>query len=201
MHSACRVFCAATAVQFNEPTFLLLFVPLLLAVYYLTPARWPSARNAVLLLASLIFCFWAGRQTILVLVAALIFNYLMGLAIARQRTRCLVAVAVTANLLLLIWCKYAEFLALPLPKIPSPPGISFFTFVAIAYVVDLYRGEAQPVRHPFDIGNYFLFFSRFFAGPIVRFRDIGAQLAQRASSTEQFATGVRRFIIVSARRC
>jgi alginate O-acetyltransferase complex protein AlgI len=195
MHSACRVFCAATAVQFNEPTFLLLFLPLLLAVYYLTPARWPSARNAVLLLASLIFCFWAGRQTILVLVAALIFNYLMGLAIAQQRTRCLVAVAVTANLLLLIWCKYADFLALPLPKIPSPPGISFFTFVAIAYVVDLYRGEAQPVRHPFDVGNYFLFFSRFFAGPIVHFRDIGAQLAQRASSTEQFATGVRRFII------
>ncbi|MEI6085533.1 MAG: MBOAT family O-acyltransferase [Verrucomicrobiota bacterium] len=175
--------------QFNEPTFLLLFLPVLLLAYYALP----PLRNSLLLIASLIFCFWGGKQTIGVLLLALAFNYALGLVVSKRRG--LLIVGVTGNLLLLIWCKYAVFLNLPLPKIPSPPGLSFFTFVAIAYLVDIYRGDAQPLRHPFAAGNYFLFFSKFFAGPIVRYRDIGAQMLQREHTLDLFALGVRRFII------
>jgi len=176
-------------VQFNEPTFLLLFLPVLLLVYYALP----PLRNGLLLVASLIFCFWGGKQTIGVLLLALVFNFALGLFVNKRRS--LLIVAVTVNLLLLIWCKYADFLKLPLPKIPSPPGLSFFTFVAIAYLVDIYRGDAQPLRQPFAAGNYFLFFSKFFAGPIVRYRDIGTQMLQREHTLDLFAMGVRRFII------
>jgi len=178
-------------VQFNEPTFLLLFLPLLLAAYYALP----FARNYLLLAASLVFAFWAGKETVGTLLVALAFNYGAGLLLNRYRNRPLLAGAIAANLFLLIWCKYAEFLHLPLPKLASPPGISFFTFVAIAYLVDLYKGEAQPVRCPLAAGNFFLFFSRLWAGPIVRYRNIGAQLTGRAHSRELFAEGVRRFII------
>ena len=181
--------------QFNEPSFLLLFLPVTLALYYLLPARWPAPRNLVLALASAVFFIWGGKHTVGILLAALAFNCALGVAIARQKSKALVVAGIVANLALLIWCKYAEFLHLPVPKIPQPPGISFFTFVAIAYLADLYRGEAKPVTNPLEAVNYFLFFSRFFAGPIVRYRDIGAQLSRREQRLDDFATGVRRFII------
>ena len=177
------------SVQFNEPTFLLLFLPVLLLAYYALP----FLRNALLLVASLIFCLWGGKQTIGVLLLALAFNYVLGLVVTKRRAP--LAVGIIVNLLLLIWCNYADFLKLPLPRIPRPPGLSFFTFVAIAYLVDIYRGDATPIRNPIHAGNYFLFFPKFFAGPIVRFRDIGSQLAQRNPNRELFATGVRRFIL------
>ena len=175
--------------QFNEPTFLLLFLPVLLLAYYALPVL----RNVLLLAASLVFCFWGGKQTAVVLLLALAFNYALGLAVAKRRS--LLAAGIVVNLLLLVWCNYADFLKLPLPRIPRPPGLSFFTFVAIAYLVDIYRGQAIPIRNPIHAGNYFLFFPKFFAGPIVRFRDIGAQLASREHNRERFASGVRRFII------
>jgi alginate O-acetyltransferase complex protein AlgI len=176
-------------VQFNEPTFLLLFLPVLMLAYY----GLPPLRNGVLLVASLIFCLWGGKQTIGVLLLALAFNYALGRLVSKRRGWLITGI--TVNLLLLVWCKYADFLKLPLPKIPAPPGLSFFTFVAIAYLVDIYRGDAQPIRQPLAVGNYFLFFSKFYAGPIVRYRDIGAQMLQREHRHELFATGVRRFII------
>lgn len=177
------------ALQFSEPTFLLLFLPVLLAAYYALP----FARNYVLLAGSVFFCFWGGKQTVITLVVALAFNYALGLVVSRRRA--VLVAGIVANLLLLVWCKYAGFLGLPLPKLPSPPGLSFFTFVAIAYLVDVYRGEAQSIRSPVSAGNYFLFFSRLWAGPIVRYKDIGAQLTERVPSREVFANGVRRFII------
>lgn len=181
--------------QFNGPTFLLLFLPVTLALYHLVPARLPVIRNFLLVVASLTFCVWGAKQTIGVLLAALAVNYALGILLGRQRSKTLIVAGIAANLVLLVWCKYAEFLHLPLPKFPSPPGLSFFTFVAIAYLVDVYRGQAAPISSPVDAINYFLFFSRFFAGPIVRHRDVGEQLAQREQRLDQFATGVRRFII------
>ena len=175
--------------QFNEPTFLLLFLPVLLLAYYALPVL----RNGLLLAASLVFCLWGGKQTVGILLIACAVNFGLGCVVARRRG--VLAAGIVANLLLLIWGKYADFLNLPLPKLPTPPGLSFFTFVAIAYLVDVYRGDAPPIRNPIHAGNYFLLFPKFFAGPIVRHRDIGAQLANREHSRERFATGVRRFIV------
>jgi len=176
-------------VQFNEPTFLLLFLPVLLLAYYALP----FLRNVLLLAASLIFCLWGGKQTTGLLLIACAGNFALGLIVARRRWVLIAGLA--ANLILLIWCKYADFLGLPLPKLSSPPGLSFFTFVAIAYLVDVYRCDAPAIRNPIHAGNYFLFFPKLWAGPIVRSRDIGKQLALRRPSRELFATGVRRFII------
>jgi alginate O-acetyltransferase complex protein AlgI len=172
-------------VQFNEPTFLLLFLPVLLAVYYALP----FARAYVLLAGSVVFCFWGGKQTVFTLAVTLAFNYALGLVVARRRA--VLVAGIVANLALLIWCKYAAFLGLPLPKLASPPGLSFLTFVAIAYLVDVYRGAAEPIGCPVKAGNYFLFFSRLWAGPIVRRKD-GELLPL---SRELFAEGVRRFIL------
>jgi alginate O-acetyltransferase complex protein AlgI len=194
--SVCQLLTATASItnrlmQFNEPTFLLLFLPVLLAVYYALPV----GRNIVLLIASGIFCFWAGPEAFVTTGCALAFNYAAGLILARRRQVWILAVAIMANVALLVWCKYAAFLGLPLPKLPAPPGLSFFTFVSIAYLVDLYRGEATVIANPVHAGNYFLFFSRLWAGPIVRHRDIGSQLAARDLNRELFADGVRRFII------
>jgi alginate O-acetyltransferase complex protein AlgI len=172
-------------VQFNEPTFLLLFLPALLALYYALP----FARAYVLLAGSVVFCFWGGKQNIFTLAIALAANYALGLVVARRRA--VLVAGIVANLLLLVWCKYAAFLQLPLPKLAAPPGLSFFTFVAIAYLIGIYRGEAEPIRCPVTAGNYFLFFSRLWAGPIVRPKD-GAPLPV---TRELFAEGVRRFIL------
>lgn len=175
--------------QFNEPLFLLLFLPVLLLAYH----GLPIMRNLLLLAASLCFAWWIAQQTLVVLLLALAGNYALGLVIEKRRG--VLMAGVVANLALLIWCNYADFLQLPLPRIPRPPGLSFFTFVAIAYLVDVYRGEATPIRNPIHAGNYFLLFPKFLAGPIVRFRDIGAQLTDRRVDGELFAAGVRRFII------
>lgn len=182
--------------QFNEPTFLLLFLPVLLAVYYALP----FARQYLLLAASLLFCFWGGKETSFTLLAALVVNYALGLVVVRRRA--VLVAGIVANLTLLLWCKYAAFLGLPLPKLASPPGLSFFTFVAIAYLVDVYRGEAEPIGCPVKAGNYFLFFSRLWAGPIVRLgggvaagRPLPHPLLMPMPGRELFAEGVRRFII------
>ena len=175
--------------QFNEPTFLLLFLPVLLLAYYALP----FLRNVLLLAASLIFCLWGGKQTTGLLLIACAGNFALGLIVARRRW--VLIAGLVANLLLMVWCKYADFLGLPLPKLSAPPGLSFFTFVAIAYLVDVYRCDAPAIRNPIHAGNYFLFFPKLWAGPIVRSRDIGKQLALRRPSRELFATGVRRFII------
>ena len=175
--------------QFNEPTFLLLFLPVLLLAYYALP----FLRNWLLLATSLIFCLWGGKQTTGLLLIACAGNFALGLIVARRRW--VLITGLVANLALLIWCKYAEFLGLPLPKLPAPPGLSFFTFVAIAYLVDVYRCDAPAIRNPLHAGNYFLLFPKLWAGPIVRCRDISAQLALRQPNQELFATGVCRLIV------
>ena len=191
---AARYYPIPASVQFNEPTFLLLFLPVLLLAYYALPVL----RNVLLLAASLVFCLWGGKQTIGVLLVAFLVNFLIGLQVSKRRW--LLLAGITANLLLLVWAKYAEFLRLPLPKLPAPPGLSFFTFVAIAYLVDVYRGDAPPIRNLIHAGNYFFFFPKFFAGPIVRLRDMGTQLVRRRHSREYFAMGVRRFIVGLAKK-
>lgn len=170
-------------VQFNEPTFLLLFLPVLLLVYY----AFRSLRDLLLVFASLIFAVWIAKQTILVLVLLLAFNLLVGQFVRGRRS--LLMAGIVVDLVALLWCNYANFFHLPPPPL-RPPGLSFFTFVAIAYLVDIYRGEAEPLQEAAAV-NYFLLFPKFVAGPIVRYRD----MLSREHSVERFAFGVRRFII------
>ncbi len=195
---------------FASPFFLFCFLPLTLAAYALVPAR---ARNAVLLVASLVFYVWGEGAMVLLVLGSVLANWTFGLAIARAvapgtRRRWLV-VAVTANLAALAVFKYAGFVSanadallrslghagIALSALPLPLGISFFTFHAISYVVDVYKRNAHAERRITSFALYILLFPQLIAGPIIRWRDIAGQLSDHPQRLADFAYGVRRFVI------
>jgi alginate O-acetyltransferase complex protein AlgI len=194
---------------FSDTFFLFGFLPYVLAAYYLAPR---SLRNALLLAASLLFYAWGEKQYCWVLFVSIVGNYVTGLLLARVRSpraaRSLVTAAVVANLLLLVAFKYANFLVdnlnlLPLLRrhpihlspVHLPIGVSFFTFQAIAYVLDVYHREVPAERNPVRYALYAALFPHLVAGPIVRYRDIADQLPGRRVPLDFFASGVRRLII------
>jgi alginate O-acetyltransferase complex protein AlgI len=198
-------------VLFTEPTFLFLFLPVLLALYY--ARRGDAWRNWLLLGASVVFyARGAGAFTGLVL-TSIAFNYIAALAVDRWRDtatgRWVLGGAVAVNLIVLLVFKYADFAignvnvalaifgtkSFALPHLLLPIGISFFTFHAISYVVDVYRRDASAQKRPLEAALYLLVFPQLIAGPIVRYRQIAAQLSHRAASSSDFACGVRRFIV------
>ncbi len=194
---------------FSAAIFLFLFLPVLLAVYFLSP-RW--LRNLLLLTASLLFYVKGEKHYIVVLLTSIVLNYTMGLWLDRLQTRrgrrLAIALAVVANLGLLATFKYSAFLAdnlnsvlavLHLPavsvrKLHLPLGISFFTFHALSYVIDIYRREVRALKNPITFALYISFFPQSIAGPIVRYSDLASQLVRRTVRREGFAEGVRRFI-------
>ena len=200
---------------FTEPTFLFVFLPVLLGLYFL-PAQ--AHRNWLLLLASVLFyARGAGAFTWLIL-GLIAFNYYAALWIDRLRdtpaARRLLRATVALDLLVLGIFKYANFLAanvnaalgfagiapLPAPDILLPIGISFFTFHAISYVVDVHRRDAVAQKGPVEAALYLLLFPQLIAGPIIRYRDIASQLVARANSPADFASGTRRFIVGLAKK-
>jgi len=202
-------------VLFTEPTFLFLFLPVLLALYFAVPARW---RNWTLLAASVLFyARGAGAFAFLVL-GSIAFNYVAALAIAKRQgqpaARRLLAATVAINLLVLAAFKYAAFAvgnlnvalgafgAAPfaVPEVLLPIGISFFTFHAISYVVDVYRRDAVAQKGPVEAALYLLVFPQLIAGPIIRYRQIAGQLSARLHVTSDFAYGIRRFVIGLAKK-
>ncbi len=199
---------------FSSPLFLYAFLPILLGLYALAGPRY---RNLVLLVASLLFYVWGEGAYVLVMIAIIAVNYGLGRRIemlaGRDRARITVAVAVVVNLGLLIAFKYSNFLVdqlnvvlaafrgphLKLSPVHLPLGISFFTFHAISYVVDIYRRKTQGAR-PLDFALYMTLFPHSIAGPIVRYGDIAGQIAHRRITIAGFAEGVRRFIIGLAKK-
>jgi alginate O-acetyltransferase complex protein AlgI len=198
-------------VLFTEPTFLFLFLPVLLALYHAGRGR--AWRNWLLLAASVVFyARGAGAFTGLIL-TSIVFNYVAALAVDRWRDgpagRWVLGGAVTINLAVLLVFKYADFTiqnvnvalamfgtrSFALPHLLLPIGISFFTFHAISYVVDVYRRDASAQKRPVEAALYLLVFPQLIAGPIVRYRQIAAQLTERSTNTADFAYGVRRFIV------
>ena len=194
---------------FSSPIFIFLFLPLVLGAYFVLPNL--RARNYWLLLASLLFYAWGQIDFTALLAVSALVNYLLGHWVAQCRTavrrKTAVAAAITVNLGLLAVFKYAGLAvtslnallpALGLPPLPRteitlPIGISFFTFHALSYVVDIYRRKCPPARDPGDLALYLFFFPQLIAGPILRWNAIAPQLAQRHFDRATFAEGVRRF--------
>jgi alginate O-acetyltransferase complex protein AlgI len=195
---------------FASPIFLFLFLPATLAAYFAVPRAW---RNGVLLVASLVFYAWGEAPYLPLIVGSVLFNYAIGGAIgraqdARVRKRWL-AIGVTGNLTALALFKYANFAVanintlapilaitpLAAAAIPLPLGISFFTFHAISYVVDVYKRNAQAERNLPRFALYILLFPQLIAGPIIRWRDIAAQLPARDQRLADFSYGARRFVL------
>lgn len=195
---------------FTEPVFLFLFLPLLLATYALAPRDW---RNGLLLAASLYFYASGEPRYVVVMLASIVLNYVVGLAIGRAATRrsarTSITMGVTVNLLLLGVFKYTGFVVdnvnvllssfgrrtLDVPQVALPIGISFFTFQAISYIVDVYRGTTSPQRNLPRLALYIALFPQLIAGPIVRYSSVASQLMHRHMTTRDFAYGVRRFVM------
>jgi alginate O-acetyltransferase complex protein AlgI len=195
---------------FSSLIFLFLFLPATLTTYFLLGAR---ARNLVLLLASLLFYAWGEGGYVLVMLISIALNFAVGLALSRCPRRrpqqYILAAGIAANLGILIFYKYAGFIveninvvanALHLPllvlnAVHLPIGISFFTFQAISYIVDVYRKTSDAQKNPLHLGLYIALFPQLIAGPIIRYHDVAQQLLQRQHTTADFANGVERFII------
>ncbi|MCB5779776.1 MBOAT family O-acyltransferase [Flavonifractor plautii] len=190
---------------FSSIPFLYYFLPLVLAVYFLTPARF---RNAVLLLASLIFYAWGEPKYVLLMLASILSGYGFGLLQEQYRgqkgAKLVCGLSVAVSLSFLLYFKYADFflenfnaatgLGVPLLRIALPIGISFYTFQIISYTVDVYRGEPAQ-KNLIHLAAYVAMFPQLIAGPIVRYSDIAQQLEHRSHSTALAAEGVRRFLI------
>jgi alginate O-acetyltransferase complex protein AlgI len=204
-------------VVFSSPLFLLLFLPLVFGAYRIAPRM---ARNGVLLVASLVFYAWGELRYVPLVLASVLFNGWIGARIGDaaspvNRKRWL-ALGVALNLATLAVFKYANFAfenwaavapflgvapnAVAIATIPLPLGISFFTFHAISYVVDVYKRNAAPQRHLPTFALYILLFPQLIAGPIIRWRDIAGQLASRHERLADVAYGVRRFVIGLAKK-
>lgn len=193
---------------FSSLTFLCVFLPLTLGIYYLCPRR---GRNTVLLLASLIFYAWGEPKYVLLMVLSILTNYGFGLLIAnRRRKRLWLTVSVIFNLGMLGLFKYADLLLrtwngltgnrLELLGLALPIGISFYTFQAMSYTIDVYRGKVAAQRNLLNFGAYIAMFPQLIAGPIVRYSDVEAQLQARRTSGEEFAGGLCRFSVGLAKK-
>lgn len=191
---------------FSSLEFLFGFLPVFLIVYYLLPAAW---KNGWLLLGSLAFYTygtWSHPVHLLVLLAGVTLNYALARGIDGGRFRKLwFSVGLLADLGLLFYFKYAAFFlgavsdALHLGWTVSeqvlPLGISFFTFRAVSYLADVYRGKERAERSLWSIGNYFLLFPTVVSGPLVRYGDIRQRLAQRSVGLAAVDHGLREFVI------
>ncbi len=195
---------------FSQPVFVFLFLPLVLLLHRLAPR---TAWNTLLLLASLLFYAWGEGFFVLVMLGSITFNYLVGLLVEasrpRGRDKLVLILGVIGNLGLLIVFKYADFFManlsfvlvrlkmqpLPAASLHLPIGISFFTFHALSYIMDIYRRNAVAQRNPIRIALYITLFPQLIAGPIIRYHDVAHQLVRRAVSHAGFSEGVRRFIL------
>ncbi len=191
---------------FSSITFLFYFLPLFLVVYFLLPAK-----NITLLLASLLFYAWGEVEFTLLLLVSIGVNYTFGRLIGRtageeKKQTIMLALGVASNLLLLSYFKYFNFLLQDVLGVTQtaavhlPLGISFFTFQAISYLVDVYRKAAPVEKNPLDLGLYIAMFPQLIAGPIVRFKTVADQIKKRTHSLNNIHAGVQVFILGLAQK-
>jgi alginate O-acetyltransferase complex protein AlgI len=195
---------------FSSPLFLFLFLPIVLTVCLLLPGL--RLKNAWLLIVSLIFYAWGEVAFIALLLGSTLINYFLGLRVDLEqdpgRRKAAVTLAIVLNIGLLAFYKYANFAVANLnellsavhlptmrdPNVRLPIGISFFTFHALSYVVDIYRRKSSAARNPADTALYIFFFPQLIAGPILRWSGIAPQLVSRVLTSAGFAEGIRRFV-------
>ena len=191
---------------FSSIPFLYYFLPIVLIVYFAVP-KW--AKNAVLLLSSLIFYGWGEPKYVLLMIATIAAFYGCGLGIGSAKgekgKKLWLTASIVIGIALLTVFKYADFflqsfaavtgLSIPLLKLALPIGISFYTFQCMSYVVDVYRGNAAPQKNVITFGAYVALFPQLIAGPIVRYVDVARELENRETTLDDAMAGTRRFLI------
>ena len=196
---------------FSSDIFLFGFLPIVLGLYYIVAKNNRRLQNLLLLLSSLGFYFFGEPWFVIIMIISIILNWLLALLIDKaknhneQYCKPLIVLALVINLGILFIFKYFVFTLktinslfennLSIPAILLPIGISFFTFQAISYVIDVYRGNGIVQKNPLNVGLYIAFFPQLIAGPIVRYSTIDLQINGRVESYKKFDVGVKRFII------
>lgn len=194
---------------FSSTTFIYLFLPIVVLFYYFFK-RSRLLQNIFLLIASLVFYAWGEPKFVLIMIASIIINWLFGLIIDRKResvnlSKILIALDVAFNICLLFVFKYLNFTSslfqsitgidLHIPHIALPIGISFFTFQAMSYVIDVYRQKGEVQTNLLYVGLYISFFPQLIAGPIVRYETIADEIKNRKETLNDFFDGFARFVI------
>ncbi len=188
---------------FSSTFFLFLFLPVTLLLYYIVPKK---TKNFILLLCSLVFYAWGEPVYVLLMIYSILFNYVMGRLIDSEpaHKKLVLVFSIFMNLLILGFFKYYGFLMeninaitglnLKIRKLALPIGISFYTFQALSYVIDLYRGRFKVQKNVVAFAAYITMFPQLIAGPIVRYEDVAAQMENRDLSLTRFGKGALRFI-------
>ena len=194
---------------FSSASFLFAFLPCVAIVYYLLRSR--TARNVFLTFVSLFFYAWGEPWFVLVMLLSIVINWFIALRIgAGGHKKAWLVVGLVCDLGLLAVFKYLGFLmenvnwifhlSLPMPQIVLPIGISFFTFQAISYIVDVYRGDGRVQKSLMNVCLYISFFPQLIAGPIVRYQTFDDQITTRRETLDDFCEGIRRFIVGLAKK-
>ena len=190
---------------FSSIIFLFVYLPAVLLLYYITPHK---ARNFLLFVVNLIFYGWGEPKLIVLMLISTLINYISGLLIGKMKkedgsntkgAKAVLIISVIVNLGLLGYFKYAGFIGnilhFSVGDIPLPIGISFYTFQTMSYTIDVYRGDAHMQKNFITFGTYVSLFPQLIAGPIVRYKDVEAQLIERHENLDQFTLGVKIFMI------
>lgn len=193
---------------FSNLIFLYLFLPVCLIAYFFCPGI--RAKNAVLILFSLIFYAWGEPVYLLLMIASAAVNWYFGLLIERRRKKIFLILALVLDLGCLAVFKYAGFFvenlnavfgaSIPVPQIALPIGISFYTFQALSYTVDVWRGDVPAQRSFAKLLLYISLFPQLIAGPIVRYSDVAAQIDDRQFDASEAFYGATRFCIGLAKK-
>lgn len=191
---------------FSSIVFLFTFLPIVLILYYVLPARF---RNPVLLLASLVFYAWGETVYIFLMILSILFNYFSGLDIARnldskRAAKRSLVFNIIINIAILGFFKYEGFVLdtinavfpvhISYHALPLPIGISFYTFQILSYIIDVYRGNVKVQKNLLNFALYVTMFPQLIAGPIVQYADVDEQLADRNVSWSKFGEGCMYFI-------
>lgn len=192
---------------FSSTIFLCVYLPLVLLGYYICPKK---GKNLFLLIVSLIFYAWGEPKYVFLMIFSILVNYVFGLLMDKhrenkKRLKLLLVISVIIDLGLLSVFKYTDFIitninsvfgaGFDLLNIALPIGISFYTFQAMSYTIDVYRENVRVQRNLIDFGMYITMFPQLIAGPIVRYSDVQDQLAVRNVTTADFSEGIMRFVV------
>lgn len=192
---------------FSSTIFLCVYLPLVLLGYYICPKK---GRNLFLLIVSLVFYAWGEPKYVFLMIFSILVNYIFGRLMDKhrenkKRLKLMLVLSVVIDLGLLSVFKYTDFIItnvnaifganFDLLNIALPIGISFYTFQAMSYTIDVYRDDVRVQKNLIDFGMYITMFPQLIAGPIVRYADVQDQLADRSVTTADFSEGVMRFVV------
>lgn len=202
---------------FSSTVFIYLFLPAVLFGYYVLFRKNRALQNVFLLLASLFFYAWGEPKFVLVMIASITCNWIFGLLVDKFKkqqkinaAKGVIAATCVVNIGLLFVFKYLNFASdivcgifkteSAIPDIALPIGISFFTFQAMSYVIDVYRDKGEMQKNILNVGLYISFFPQLIAGPIVRYETVAYEIKHRKETWEDFFDGFARFLVGVAKK-